>query len=100
MSERWPLRLLLRHAGWGLWALVALMAGLSRATFALRCESFGCTFVGVAWVAIAGIWLVVLALGVGLRAWQRRRGVSVRLTNAALATLLLAGAGHVAYWLA
>lgn len=97
--ERWPRRLL-RHAGWALWVLVAVMAALSRATFALRCESFGCTYLGIVWVSLAAIWAVVLVMGLGLPAWQRHRGLPLRLTGAAVAALLLAAAGHVAYWLA
>lgn len=97
--ERWPRRLL-RHAGWALWVLVAVTAALSRATFALRCESFGCTYLGIVWVALAAIWAAVLVIGLGLLAWQRHRSLPVRLTGTALAALLLAGAGHVAYWLA
>jgi hypothetical protein len=97
--ERWPRRLL-RHAGWVLWVLVAVMAALSRAAFAMRCESFGCAYVGVVWVALAAIGAVVLAVGLALRAWQRHRRVSTRLTSAALAALGLAAAAHVAYWLA
>lgn len=97
--ERWPRRLL-RHAGWAVWVLLAVMAALSRATFGLRCESFGCTYVGVVWVALAAIWGVVVLLGLGLLGWQRHRSVPTRLTAAAVAALLVAGAGHVAYWLA
>ncbi|WP_440108631.1 hypothetical protein [Acidovorax sp. BL-A-41-H1] len=97
--ERWPRRLL-RHAGWAVWVLLAVMAALSRATFGLRCESFGCTYVGVVWVALAAIWGVVVLLGLGLLGWQRHGSVPTRLTAAAVAALLVAAAGHVAYWLA
>ena len=90
----------LRHAGWGLLAATAGLAVLSYATFHLRCESFGCTFVGVAWVALAALWALALCLAAVVRWAQRRRGLPGRLSNAALAALALLGAGHLLYWLA
>lgn len=94
------LHFLLRHAGWGLWITVLVLAAMSRATFLLRCESFGCTFVGVVWIAIAGIWLLALLVGAGLRWRQRQQALSTRTSDSALAVLVLAGAGHLVYWLA
>ena len=43
---------LLRHAGAGLLVLTVGLAVLAWSTWQLRCESFGCTFVGVVWVVL------------------------------------------------
>ena len=39
------------------------------------------------------------AVAVGVRAWQRHRGLPSRTSGAALALLLALGAGHGVYWL-
>ena len=65
----------------------------------MRCESFGCTFVGVVWVVLAVLWAAVLLLGVVLAALQRRRGLGTRSSTWALGLLLALGAGHLLYWL-
>ena len=78
----------LRHAGAGLLALVAALAMLAWSTWQLRCESFGCTFVGVVWVALAALWAGVLLLGLVLAALQRRRGMGTRSSAWALGLLL------------
>ena len=90
---------LLRHAGAGLLVLTVGLAVLAWSTWQLRCESFGCTFVGVVWVALAGLWAAVLLLGVVLAALQRRRGLGTRASTWALGLLLALGAGHLLYWL-
>ena len=89
----------LRHAGTGLLAATVGLAMLAWSTWQLRCESFGCTFVGVVWVALAGLWAAVLLLGVVLAALQRRRGLGTRASTWALGLLLALGAGHLLYWL-
>ncbi len=89
----------LRHAGAGLLALAVGLAILAWSTWQLRCESFGCTFVGVVWVALAALWAAVLLLGVALAALQRRRGLGTRSSTWALGLLLALGAGHLLYWL-
>jgi len=88
----------LRHAGAGLLALVAVLAMLAWSTWQLRCESFGCTFVGVVWVALAALWAGVLLLGLVLAALQRRRGMGTRSSAWALGLLLALGVGHLLYW--
>lgn len=88
----------LRHAGAGLLALVAALAVLAWNTWQLRCESFGCTFVGVIWVALAGLWSAVLMLGLVLAALQRRRGIGTRSSTWALGLLLTLGGAHLLYW--
>lgn len=90
---------LLRHAGAGLLVLTVGLAVLAWSTWQLRCESFGCTFVGVVWVVLAVLWAAVLLLGVVLAALQRRRGLGTRSSIWALGLLLALGAGHLLYWL-
>ena len=90
---------LLRHAGAGLLVLTVGLAVLAWSTWQLRCESFGCTFVGVIWVVLAGLWAVVLVMAFAFGAAQRRRGVGTRSTAWALGLLLALGAGHLLYWL-
>ncbi|MDY0108204.1 MAG: hypothetical protein RBS27_16110 [Giesbergeria sp.] len=89
----------LRHAGAGLLAATAGLAGLAWSTWQLRCESFGCTFVGVVWVALTGLWAVVLILALAFGAAQRRRGLGTRASAWALGLLMALGAGHLLYWL-
>ncbi len=89
----------LRHAGAGLLVLAVGLAILAWSTWQMRCESFGCTFVGVVWVALAAPWAAVLLLGVALAALQRRRGLGTRSSTWALGLLLALGAGHLLYWL-
>lgn len=88
----------LRHAGSGLLAATAGLAMLAWSTWQLRCESFGCTFVGVVWVALAGLWAVVLVMALAFGAAQRRRGMATRASAWALGLLLALGAGHLLYW--
>lgn len=89
----------LRHAGAALLVLAAGLAVLAWSTWQLRCESFGCTFVGVVWVALAGLWVGVLVLALACAAAQRRRGLGTRASAWALGLLLALGAGHLLYWL-
>lgn len=89
----------LRHAGSGLLAATVGLVILAWSTWQLRCESFGCTFVGVVWVVLAVLWAAVLLLGVVLAALQRRRGLGTRSSTWALGLLLALGAGHLLYWL-
>ena len=74
-------------------ALCVLLVALS------YCESFGCLGRGLVWM----LWAVLAAGGsavaVGVRAWQRHRGLPSRTSGAALALLLALGAGHGVYWL-
>ena len=89
----------LRVAGLGLLAATAGLAVLSVASFRLRCESFGCAYVGIVWVVLGAMWGLVLGLS-ALVVWaQRRRGLSTRLSRLVLAALALLGAGHLLYWL-
>ena len=53
-------------AGFG--AGVAALLGAAVMALRLRCEGFGCTGLGVVWVAWAAGLVPVLALGLGLRA--------------------------------
>lgn len=89
----------LRHAGSGLLAATVGLAILAWSTWQMRCESFGCTFVGVIWVVLAGLWALVLVMALAFGAAQRRRGVGTRSTAWALGLLLALGAGHLLYWL-
>ena len=88
----------LLHAGAGLLVLVAVLAMLARYTWQLRCESFGCTFVGVIWVALAGLWAALLLAGLVLAAAQRRRGLGTQASAWALGLLVALGVGHLLYW--
>lgn len=81
----------LRHAGSGLLAATVGMAVLAWNTWHLRCESFGCTFVGVVWVALTGLWAVALVMALALGAAQRRRGMGTRASAWALGLLLALG---------
>ena len=80
-------------------ALCVLLVALSYYGFTLYCESFGCLGRGLVWM----LWAVLAAGGsavaVGVRAWQRHRGLPSRTGGAALALLLALGAGHGVYWL-
>ena len=76
-----------------------LLVALSYYGFTLYCESFGCLGRGLVWM----LWAVLAAGGsavaLGVRAWQRHRGLPSRTSGAALALLLTLGAGHGVYWL-
>lgn len=80
-------------------ALCALLVALSYYGFTLYCESFGCLGRGLVWM----LWAVLAAGGsavaLGVRAWQRHRGLPTRTSGAALALLLTLAAGHGVYWL-
>lgn len=89
----------LRYAGAGLLLLTVGLAVLAWSTWQLRCESFGCTFVGVIWVVLAGLWAVMLMMALAFRAAQRRRGLGSRSSTGALGLLLALGVGHLLYWL-
>ena len=89
----------LRHAGLGLLAVTAALALLSVASFRLRCESFGCAYVGIVWLVLAAMWALALGLGAVVVWAQRRWGLSTRLSRWVLAGLALLGAGHLLYWL-
>jgi len=90
---------LLRLAGPGLLAATLGLAVLAWSAWRLRCEGFGCTFVGVVWVVLAGLWAATLVLALALGAAQRRRGLGTRASAWALGLLLALGAGHLLYWL-
>ena len=79
--------------------LCTLLVALSYYGFTLYCESFGCMGRGLVWM----LWAVLAAGGsavaLGVRAWQRHRGLSTRASGGALALMLTLGAGHGAYWL-
>jgi hypothetical protein len=67
--------------------------------FRLRCEGFGCTGIGIAWIA----WLVgyapALAIGTALRS-ALPRATAVRLAvSVALSALVVLGVALACYWL-
>ncbi|MCI5070649.1 hypothetical protein [Acidovorax sp.] len=80
--------------------LCALLVALSYYGFTLYCESFGCLGRGLVWMLWAVLAAGGSAMALGVRAWQRHRGLAVRVSGMALALMLAMGAGHFAYWLA
>lgn len=91
-------------AGLYLVLLLALVAG-AVGIFRLRCESFGCMGLGVAWLAWAGAFGVTAAVGL-LARWQvgvkepGRVGRLGRLCEGALRAQCVGGAVLLAYWAA
>lgn len=85
-------------AGLHLVLVLALLAAAA-AIFRLRCESFGCMGLGVAWFAWAGGFGVVAALGLLARhlAGAGRLG---RLCAAALRAQCVGGVLLLCYWAA
>lgn len=75
---------------------VAALAVAAALAWRLRCESFGCMGIGVAWFAWAGVFVPVLVLGVVLRSRASLGAGLLKLTRsatwlqAALAAVLLA----------
>lgn len=61
-----------------------------------HCESFGCTGLGIAWVAWSGLYVIALILGVMTVRTSHRR--LQRLVRSLLVIQLAAGAGLLGYW--
>ncbi|GEM_PF-1328548 len=79
--------------------LCVLLVALSYYSFTLYCENFGCLGKGLLWM----LWAVFAAMGwlvaLGVRAWQRRRGLGTRASGLAFALLSVMGVGHLLVWL-
>ncbi len=79
--------------------LCALLVALSYYNFTLYCENFGCMGKGLLWM----LWAVLATVGwlaaLGVRAWQRRRGLGTRASGLAFGVLSVMGAGHLLVWL-
>ena len=81
-------------------ALCVMLVALSYYGFTLHCESFGCMGRGLVWALWVALAVGGSAAALGVRAWQRHRGLPVRISGSALALLLVMGACHFVYWLA
>ncbi len=79
--------------------LVGTLAALGAYAAHIRCEGFGCTGVGVLWLAWAAMWVVALLLGWALRAATATRPTMRRLTQGAWVTTLLMGGVALVKWL-
>ncbi|MGY4827279.1 hypothetical protein ACVNIS_01725 [Sphaerotilaceae bacterium SBD11-9] len=83
----------------GLYApLVILVTASAICVWRIRCEGFGCTGVGVAWVAWALFFLAVLVVGLVVRRWTQLSGLVRRSVRWALVAQLLVGAFLVSAW--
>ena len=80
-------------------ALCVMLVALSYYGFTLHCESFGCMGRGLVWALWVALAVGGSAAALGVRAWQRHRGLPTRTSGAALALLLTLAAGHGVYWL-
>jgi hypothetical protein len=78
----------------GAGALVVFAAYVLR----LRCEGFGCTGIGIAWLAWAGVYVPVLALGGVLRGVLPPGTGLRRLVAGSLFALLALGAALLLAW--
>lgn len=82
--------------------LYALLVALSSASavylWRLRCEGFGCTGIGVAWIAWAVLFLVVLVLGRGARHLARLDTPATRAVHWATLAQLALGAFLLSAW--
>ena len=52
------------------WLLLMATAVVAVLNFRIRCESFGCMGLGVAWFAWSGLYLVTLIAGFGIKSGQ------------------------------
>ncbi|RYG12564.1 MAG: hypothetical protein EON92_07955 [Burkholderiales bacterium] len=75
-------------------ALLAAAGGIWR----LRCESFGCMGIGVAWVAWVAAFFVVLGLGLLARSQVASSAGLARIGRGAWWLQVLTGAVHLAIW--
>jgi hypothetical protein len=76
--------------------VLALLAGVV-AIWRIRCESFGCIGIGIAWFAWAGAFLVVLGVGALARYKARTTGLA-RVCQVAWWGQLLTGVVLLAVW--
>ena len=79
------------------WLALVITVAAAVANFRIRCESFGCMGLGVAWLAWAGGYGVTALLGA--LTWARERQPEAkRRHRLCLGMQLLAGLALLAYW--
>lgn len=88
-----------RLLGGCLLTLCALLVAMSYYNFTLYCENFGCMAKGLLWMLWAVFTTVGWVVALGVRAWQRRRGLDTRASGLAFGMLSVMGAGHLLVWL-
>ena len=80
-------------------ASVPVLAAGAAYAFSLRCESFGCMGLGVAWFAWSVVYAVALGLGLLMRALLDTGSALRSAVSMALSAQLLLGVLLAAYWL-
>ncbi len=79
---------------------VLALALAAAAIWRLRCEGFGCVGIGVAWLAWAAAFVVVLVGGLVLRSWPSRGKSGAVAINGALVVQGILALVAIAAWLA
>jgi hypothetical protein len=79
-------------------ALVLALLAAAGGIWHLRCESFGCMGIGVAWFAWAGCFLVVLGVGMWARACVESASGMAQLCKAGWWVQLALGAALLVTW--
>src|SRR5262245_56462125 len=80
-------------------ASVPVLAAGAAYVFRLRCESFGCMGLGVAWFAWGVVYAVVFGLGLLMRAFLDAGSALRSAVSVALSAQLLLGVLLATYWL-
>jgi len=80
--------------------LAAVALSFSAAlVFRLRCEGFGCTGVGIAWMAWLAVYVPVFVLGTVLRSALPKATPARLAVSIGLVVLAMLGVGLGCYWL-
>lgn len=77
---------------------VFVLAVAAIAIWRLRCEGFGCTGVGIAWLGWVAVYLVALIAGVAVRARPDLGARLARASSAALVFQVVLGVGLALVW--
>lgn len=94
-----PLPLARRLTGAAIIALDIALAIAAVFAFRLRCEGFGCTGVGILWLAWVAAYVPVVVGGLLLRAALPHATLLRRALSASTLALLALGATLAVYWL-
>lgn len=79
--------------------LVAALAAYAVVILRLRCEGFGCTGIGVAWIAWTAIFVLVFFGGVVLRSQTTLGRFVTRMVRASMWIQMIAAAVLVSIWI-
>lgn len=90
--------MLSRLIHWLYWLGVASIGVTGYLAWNLRCESFGCMGLGVAWMAWAGLYLLIVGLGIAAFCQVHDR-LHFKMTSLAALAQLLMGGGFFLHWL-